>query len=315
MGLVWLTAPDPALIWLFLTAFAITSFRLMHHAAHDALIKASVRSKDLVHAVARFRTVHLMFTAAGMASAGGLIELHSPTTGFVFSALASTLLIIPMLFVQSISTKENTPGISGFVCDFIEGFDLFRHNPAVRIMALLAAVSIPVGQLINALLSSLIRDDLGLGSAEFGIVDAAWAIGGMGAAAMLSLRLRVFETQDMEFVFSALAGVMTICFALFTSVPLLALLHGAMGWTVWLCRIMIDSRILQACGPEKVGRTKVYVEVVFSLSAMVMCFSPTLIKLPKTADYFTLWGGVMVAGSLVLWFAKHKISQRLDRQA
>lgn len=311
MGGVWLQSPDPALIWLFLTAFAVTSLRLLHHVAHDGLIKTNVAEVMLVNALARFRMVHLLFTAAGMAGAGAVIELVSPSAGFVTSGAASVLLILPMIFVKGVVRKENTPGLTGFIRDFADGFEIFRTDPAVRMVTLLAAVSLPVGQLINTLLSSFIRDDLNLGSSAFGIVDSAWAIGGMAAAAMLSLSLRALSANNMEYLFSALAGVMTICFALFTAVPMLALLHGAMGWTVWMCRIMIDSRILQASGPERVGRTKVYVEVVFSLSAMVMCFSPTLITLPRTADYFTLWGGVMVMGSLVLWAAKHNATKRL----
>ncbi len=120
-----------------------------------------------------------------------------------------------------------------------------------------------------------------------------------------------FKARDMEFGFSALAGVLTICFALFHSVSMLALVHGTMGYTVWLTRILIDSRVIQACKSENVGRTKVYVEVAFSLSAMTMCFSPTLLKFENTASYFLFWGLFMVVSSLLLWLYSYITEYRV----
>ena len=74
-----------------------------------------------------------------------------------------------------------------------------------------------------------------------------------------------------------------------------------MGFTVWICRIVIDGRVLQICTNETVGRTKVYIEVMFSFAAMVMCFSPTVVKLPSTSGYFLFWGIIVIIISSLLW--------------
>ena len=310
LGLFWLKSGDPAILWLFVGVIVITALRLIHLISYDSLIKSSARADTLMTSVARFRTVHLLSTAIGMALAGAVMEVMSPSAGFVLSAVASGLVVAPIMMIKGVSSFESNFGIVGFIQDFRGGFDIFRTNVSVRLITLLAAVSLPVGQLVNAILSSLIRDDLGYGSAAFGIVDSAWAIGGICAAALLSLGFKFFSTRDLEYVFSAAAGGMTVCFALLTSVPALALLHGAMGFTVWLCRITIDGKILQECGEENVGRTKVYVEVVFSFSAILMCISPTLVELPKTADYFLFWGLAMVIATLALWLAKRSALKR-----
>ena len=131
-------------------------------------------------------------------------------------------------------------------------------------------------------------------------------MGGMLAAALLSLGLRSLSRDNIEYGFAVLAGLSTIGLALCTTIPLLVLLHGAMGATVWLCRIVIDSRILQECNEDNIGRTRVYADMVFSLSAMIMCFSPTFIQLPSTAAYFMFWGGLMIMGSVCLWFWKNR---------
>ena len=38
----------------------------------------------------------------------------------------------------------------------------------------------------------------------------------------------------------------------------------------------------------------------FSFAAMIMCFSPTLIKLPSTSDYFLFWGLVVIVSAVLL---------------
>jgi hypothetical protein len=155
--------------------------------------------------------------------------------------------------------------------------------------------------LSNAILSSFIRDDLGKGSEAFGIVDAAWPLGGMFAAMLLSFGIQQLTARNMEYLFALLAGVSTIGLSLCTTLPMLVILHGAMGMAVWLCRIVIDGRILEISAPENVGRTKVGVEMAFSFSALVMCISPTLVALPNTATYFLVWGSFMIFVSGLIW--------------
>lgn len=292
--------PDLPLVWFFATVIVVHTFRLLYHISHDGLIHANVNKADLVHAVARFRGVHLLAASIGTLAAGLIIERFSPTAGFLFSASMSIFLIIPVAFVAGTKSKANAAGFAGFVEDFRGGLEIFRSNRAVRLIAILAAVTLPVGQLVNAILSSFIRDDLGKGSDAFGFVDAAWPIGGMLAAMVLSLGLRGLSAKNTEYVFGVLVGLSTIVFSMTTSIVALALVHATMGFTVWLCRILIDGRILQICKAENVGRTKTYVEVMFSLSAMIMCLSPTLVKLPSTSTYFLFWGGFIVISTLMV---------------
>lgn len=133
----------------------------------------------------------------------------------------------------------------------------------------------------------------------------------MLAAAVLSLGIARLSARSMEYVFALTAGVCTVGVAYCTTVPMLVLLHGAMGLAVWLCRIMIDTRILERCTRDTVGRTKVYVEMVFSVSAMSLCLSPTLVSLPSASSYFLFWGLVMVLASTWLWYSNSMIEARL----
>jgi hypothetical protein len=290
-----------SLIWFFLTVAVVTIFRNLYHGSHDGLIHANASAGQMVHAIARFRGIHLLATAVGTVLTGIIIEYQSATAGFVFAALGSTLLVLAVAFVRGVTSKQNATGLSGFLADFSGGLALFNDNRMLRNLTILAGVALPMGQLANAILSSFIRDDLNRGSDVFGFVDAAWPVGGMAAAAVLSLGLKKLSASNMEYIFALLVGLSTIVFSFCTSVISLAMMHAAMGFSVWMCRIIIDGRVLQICTGETVGRTKVYIEVMFSLAAMIMCFSPTLVKLSSTSSYFLFWGIVVVASTTILW--------------
>ncbi|MFT5219257.1 MAG: hypothetical protein ACI9LO_001543 [Planctomycetota bacterium] len=297
-----------SLLWFFLTVILVTIFRNLYQGSHDGLIHANVCSEQIAPMVARFRGTHLLATTIGTVLTGFIIEWNSPTAGFLFAAALSLLLILAVFFVKGFKSKDNAVGFSGFVKDFSGGLALFRDNQTLRVLTLLAGVALPVGQLSNAILSSFIRDDLNRGSDVFGFVDAAWPIGGMAAAALLSIGLKKLTARNMEYVFSLMAGLSTIIFSFCSTVLALAFVHAAMGFTVWMCRIVIDGRVLQICSEHTVGRTRVYIEVMFSFGAMVMCFSPTLIKLPATSDYFLYWGIAVTLVSGLLWLRQSRPS-------
>jgi MFS family permease len=290
-----------SIFWFFVTVVLVTIFRNLYQGSHDGLIHANVDNRDLVHAVARFRGVHLLTTAVGTVLTGIVIEYHSAGAGFLLAAAFSIFLVFAVAFVKGVTTKDSATGFAGYLQDFSSGLVLFRNNQVLRILMILAGVALPIGQLSNAILSSFIHDDLGRGSDVFGLVDAAWPVGGMAAAALLGLGLKKLSAANMEYAFSLLVGVATIVFSLCTTVFSLALLHAAMGFSVWMCRIVIDGRILQICTEHTVGRTKAYIDIMFSFAAMIMCFSPTLVKLPSTSSYFLYWGWFVVIGTGILW--------------
>lgn len=308
IGLAIAADPDLAIFWFFVAVVAVTLLRHLYQISHDGLIHANVEPANLVTAVARFRGIHLLSTAAGTLATGMVIEYESSGAGFVVAAVLSIGLVISVLPVRSGSGGQAAAGLKGFVHDFAAGTAIIRGNRRLRILTLLAGIALPVGQLSNAILSSFVRDDLGRGSDVFGLIDAAWPIGGLAAAALLSLGIVRLSAPGMEYLYSMAAGAATILLALGTSVALLVMTHAAMGLAVWLCRIVIDARVLVLCDEHNVGRTRVYIDVMFSFAAIIMCFSPTLVELPSTSSYFMFWGAVIVANALILGFIDRRLN-------
>ncbi len=303
-GLVLSGGGKPALVWFFIAVALLSSFRLAYQVAHDGLIHANVQTAEMVTVLARFRALHLLATALGTVATGMIIARYSPGGGFLFAGGLSLLLIVPVLFVKGRIARENPPGFSGFVADLVGGWQFFRGNRTVRAAVILTGVALPVGQLSNAVLSSFIRDDLGLGSDVFGLIDGAWPFGGMLAALALALGLRRLGARNIEYGLGVLVGVFTVVFSMTSSIVALIAIHAAMGFLVWLCNIIIDGRVLQTCEAENVGRAKTYVYVMYSLSALIMVLSPTLVRLPNTSDYFLYWGIFISIGTVLLWLGR-----------
>lgn len=301
LGGIVLYTHDFIILWLFSAVLITTVSRLMYRGAFDGIIRASVEDSHITATVARAFSIHLVSTATGMAAVGLIIDRFSAGHGFLASASASVLLLFVAGFLADGIVKTNARGLRGYWFDFKRGLEIFESNKLIQMLALLSVVVLPIGQLSNAVLSSFIRDDLGKGSDVFGFVDAAWAIGGMLAAALLSKKIRGFKTQYDEYFLAILAGISTIALSYSTEVLGLAVAHGLMGLFVWWCRIIINGKVIELCNNETVGRTRVYMEVLFSVSAMIMCLSPTLVRTETTASYFLFWGTFVIVSATLLW--------------
>ncbi|MCJ8339932.1 MAG: MFS transporter [Pseudomonadales bacterium] len=299
--------------WFFIAVIIVTFFRLIYQGSHDGLIHANVNKDKLASAVARFRGLHLLATAAGTLLTGFIIDQQSPAAGFYFAAGSSVVLIFTVISIKYVSVNNTVVGANSFFTDFSSGLAFFRNSPQLLILALIAAIALPIGQLSNAILSSFIRDDLALGSDAFGFVDAAWPVGGMLAAMLLSLGLKKLAAANMVYILAVLIGLITVIFSAMSSIIPLAILHAALGFCVWMCRITIDSRVLQICTEQTIGRTKAYLEMAFSVGALLMCLSPTFVKLSSSSDYFYYWGLVIIFFSSILaWDQRRKFKQEIE---
>lgn len=298
--------PNVSISWLFAIVVIVSVFRGMYRGSFDGIIRASVENPDILQTVARANAIHLFSAAVGTATVGLIIDKFSASYGFLATSVPSICLLIVATFLTDGVVKTSARGIGGFWSDLKNGFEIFRNNELIRMVALLSAVALPIGQLSNALLSSFIRDDLGEGSDLFGFVDAAWPIGGMLAAALLSNKIKKFHIKDGEYILAILAGASTVLLSYGAASLSLAIAHGFMGFFVWSCRIMIGGQVLALCKNENVGRTRVYIQAMVSVSAMVMCLSPSLVTLDATATYFSFWGLFVVFSSVLLWVWKSR---------
>ena len=285
--------------WFFLTAFPVQLLRLSYQLAHDGLVKANAADDMLLKIIGRLRITHLLGTSVGTLAAGKLIADFGAFAGFAGSALMSLCLALVVWPIRA-ATEDTRQSYPTFLSDLRVGARAFAASPALRPYAFVAIIALPLGQLSNAVLSALVRDDLGYGSDVFAIVDSAWPVGGVAAALFLSVGLGLSARPHAIFAFSAIAGVATIWLAFSTSVLVLVFAHSLMGFSVWIGHIAIDARVIGLAETENVGRLKSYIYVLFSAAAIVMCLSPSIFPGFAAGTYFFVWGSVAVIGSVGL---------------
>ncbi len=306
LAMISLAAPyavnlEPTLLHMFVVVIIVNVSRLLFFGSFDSLTRGVVAPEKIPKVLAVRSSCHLFATALGTVFIGFAMHESPLNVGYVLVALFSVPILVSVLFIpEKPRTTERNPGLSGYIEDLKAGFVIVRHDQRLLIITLVAAVALPLGQLSNALLSSFIRDDYGGGSDIFGSVDAAWAVGGMTGTFILGFVLSRYRLVGWEYYFAALAGLATALFSFMAHPMTLMFFHALMGGMVWCARILIDGRILQICSNETVGRTKINIEVMVSLSAVIMCFSPTLIKFDATGSYFLLWGMLVMISAMML---------------
>lgn len=305
MSILLFSTTNLSVVWLFCIAIIVSVSRFVYESAFDGILKDSVNNAGILQVVARTGSIHMVATAIGMAGIGFSIDRWAMGHGFIISGAVSVFLVIVASFLaKHVHSSEFTAqGLSGFWLDFKAGYTVFKNNRSIQGLAMLSAIALPIGQLADAILPALIRNDLGRSSAIYGLVDAGWAIGGMLAAIIIStVAKKVTNTLYVEYIMAILAGFATIGITFFAQTIYLALLHALMGFFVWSCRILINSKIIELCDSSNIGRIKVYVDSLFYLSAAVMCISPSLISFSLNSSYFILWGAIIIIVTILLMY-------------
>ncbi len=283
----------------FAAAVAITLGRLAYETALDATLKQVSSSITLTTSMARARVIHLLCTAAATVLTGWCLNAFKTSVAFYLSAASSVILVAAAVLLPLMAITGGRAEKGKSSRDFFEGFRILRTRPHLVPLILLAGLVLPIGQLSNAILSSYVRDDLNLGSWEFGVVDSAWPVGGLLAAFALSVLPSRWIERFRLSVTTGLVAIATILLAQTANLYLLAALHGAMGLFAWMSRILIDARILQAVPDGLAGRAKSNVTFAFSAIAIAMCLSPSLIPGLKTGTYFVSWGAAILVAALL----------------
>ena len=283
----------------------VTALRMMHESAYEGVLQACCEKDSIPQTVARAKACHLVSTALATVASGWLIAEYAPETAFYFSA-AFSIAISTISFV--LPGKPGNP-MQGkprsLATDLYGGFRLLKDVPGLTHLVILAGVALPIGQLSNAVLSSFVHDHLHLGSDAFGIIDGAWPVGGLIA----SLLLGVAWIQRLISVpicwMASMVALSTILLSMLENVILLSCVHGLMGLFTWLSRIMIDAKILKLVNNTHIGRARAYTTFAFSFMAIIMCLSPSALKLASGNLYFLGWGVFVLLCSLLLCSRTH----------
>ena len=288
-------------VWqLFAGAAGATLGRLVFRSSLDSLVPEIFSLKKTKNVMLIVGGAHLLATAAGTTFVGFIIGHSSIATGFYIAAAFSIPIVALSFLVAKEAGEVRGETSKRYFNEFFDGMQQFVASRSLRWIAILAMVTVPIGQLSNAILSSLVRDSLDGNSAMFGIADAAWPIGGMIGTTLLGIVTLRDQFRSTEVICALLLGLFTAALAFAPTFAAVVILHGMMGVFASCCRLLFAARIVSTEAREHSGKNLANMQALVSLSAVLMTSSPLLIGIDSASFYFGLWGAIALSVSLYM---------------
>lgn len=242
--------------------------------AMQALIPSLVPRAMLAQAVTLQAGAGNVARALGPSVAGGLIALGMTHVAFGTNAVSFLAVIIVVLGLES--TRGAKPGEDrSLMRSMAAGLRYARFTPPVRRLLVIAGGYFLTTSAVQALLPSLVSDELGLGAAWYGIL---FGLFGAGALVGVLSRDRVYAHTP--------AGLL----------PLSVTGFGASGLALGLLPIPgIAAVLLTVCG-------LFWVWTVTTLNASLQALAPEWVRGRIVSLFLLAWGlqpvGAVIAGTL-----------------
>lgn len=294
---------------LHLMAFALLSALggLVMIGAMDSLFQGVVPVDDRRRIAANlggFRQAAMVLGAGG----GGLIIHYFGIGNSFLIAAASSIFVLIGVFLMPVYEREISAVEKNYRTYFQnirEGFQYVLGKSEVLYLAFAIALAFSAGQLSNALLPAFIRDDIGADSQLYGIVDAAWSVGGVAAAFLVGRWLRFKSLRLGEYATLIGLGAVTMVFGQLEIPILLIATHLLMGALFSWSRVLSDGRLLEICDNKVIGRVRVNIQVLTSFIGLIVYTAPTLLPSLTAANFYFSWGlAITVGGAFIFVLAR-----------
>lgn len=290
-------------------AFALLSALggLVMIGAMDSLFQGVVPVDDRRRIAANlggFRQAAMVLGAGG----GGLIIHYFGIGNSFLIAAASSIFVLIGVFLMPVYEREISAVEKNYRTYFQnirEGFQYVLGKSEVLYLAFAIALAFSAGQLSNALLPAFIRDDIGADSQLYGIVDAAWSVGGVAAAFLVGRWLRFKSLRLGEYATLIGLGAVTMVFGQLEIPILLIATHLLMGALFSWSRVLSDGRLLEICDNKVIGRVRVNIQVLTSFIGLIVYTAPTLLPSLTAANFYFSWGlAITVGGAFIFVLAR-----------
>ncbi len=241
----------------------------------QAVMPDLVPPRDLPAAVALNGVTVNVGRAAGPALGGAIVAASGPGAVFLLNAL-SFIAVLVVVYRWRPSTKASALPAERVMSAIRVGVRYVWHARELRAVLVRAGVFIGAGSALWALLPVLIRHELGLGAAGFGLLLGCIGLGAISGATLLP-RLRSEYSLD-----HALIGA-TLLFALVT------------GALAWLTNVVALAGLLVAGGVA-------WITLMASFGTAAQNTAPGWVRARALGAYLLVFQGGLALGS-VFWGA------------
>lgn len=270
-------------------------------AAMDGLLQQICVREKVARNVALVSAVRQSGLVVGTGCAGFVLYGLGPDLSFTAGALLALLGAAVAVALPAGHPARAATRLEPYFRSLRLGLAFLTGRQALMLLALAIAFAFSIAQLTNALLPAYIEREIGATSRLYGLVEGAWAAGGIAISLLLVPLLARLRLTRMEFVALVFLGVCTLLFVATDAPLLLVLLHGLMGAGFSATRVLCDSRLLVLCPPDVIGRVRTNISAMTSLVGVGVYLAPTFIDARYVTPWYLAAGGtVCVAGLLML---------------
>lgn len=260
--------------------------------ANDGIVQEFIPKKKRPGFAAKLGAVRQSAMVIGAGIGGFVIHWAGDTYTFLFIAFISFFAAVLYSCLPEISSNKNVSSNSSesYFGKIKEGMSITLYNPTLLFLGVVIVMSFSGGQLSNAMLPALIEENWAGGSRLYGIVDAAWAIGGILASIVITSLLKVYPLKYMHFLSLGLLGIAAALFPYASEVWILVAAHGVMGVFFSCSVVLSDGKLLYACPEDMIGRVRTNIQAFQSLFGMCIYMIPTIFQGYAVENYYVVWG-------------------------
>ncbi|MFS8184752.1 MFS transporter [Pseudovibrio denitrificans] len=243
----------------------------------------------------------------GMVSGGAIVGLiiasFGETSALFFLIFTSLLSVITTTFLPV--AKPTLEGLtSSFISKISEGVHEFSRDTRLLRIGLVFAAAFSIGQATNVLLPALVSEGLDADSLAFGIIDAAWSVGGIAAAFILSKFAVQRGYKSFEYLFTILLGTSAIVAGTLYSIPTAIALYLLMGAFFSVARISCDSKLLEICPNTSIGRVRTHFQTLVSIFGVVLYGTTATFEEIGYIYWFAIWGAIALTIAILVWLSE-----------
>ena len=211
--------------------FAIGLGAAMNSPAWGSVMAEAVPRPDLIQAIALNGVGFNIARAVGPAMAGFLLLAGGPALTFGLNAASYLVVIIVLLLWRRHSAASSLPP-EHFLGAVKAGMRFVRHTPQMRAAMWRAAAFFAPGAAPWAMLPLVVREQLGLGAAMYGVLLGLMGIGGVTAGLLLPQLRQHFQRGNIVFFASLLscAGMLILGLSRHWLPAAFGMLIFGLGW-------------------------------------------------------------------------------------
>ncbi len=262
----WFGTPEA---WhLYAMTFVVALADSLYWATRSALVREVVPKDKLLEANTISMTTVQLGMIIGASTSGFIIAAASPVTVMLLNTITYVSSGVLTLLMR-VTVKPNSEARGSYLEDLQAGWAYLRSNPNLWFPYFGGLMLFSTIQTINVLLVPFVQQVLNLEADALGLIDAAWAVGAVGAGFAMAKAVAHFGRERLMILSPLLLALCLFAFS-FSSVLWVALVLYAFGGFFIRGNILYRTTAQERTNLDFQGRVESMVGVVSSLAALLI---------------------------------------------